>query len=662
MFQPEEVIKDKTIFGVKSLCGVFIYFCPKSCNVWRMKSEFSTKLIPHPGPLTYSRCSAGYAGICNIQSKTFFMIVAKKATFWQRYNLNLFTNQDVGDLGVAGQITKLFLLVVENGHTHYILEMYLILPPLNNRIFLEALQSRSIIHILARAWDRFYFVVILRRINALYDIANIEFNVAYYSLRHASVWTVLCLNCVDNDGSALSNLENMYVRFWHGKPELEALYITLLYPNSTLTFDQIISPFTSRLTIQDSRRPFLYASYKRTRGFYFLTCADIVEVGALSLLGYVSAFDLPTWICFFMMSFLTAMFLVRVMPKGFFEYLLMCLVVLLEQDYISTIPRKLRSITGVWLIAGIILSTLYVGDNITALTAPLPTFKLETFDQLIARNFYYFMAAPVHLHSQFIKLFDDVKGMSNKTNLTFDAARRLTGFDAHNFREKYTFLFRSRFFTLKKASVKKINTIANNVHIPTNHTHVKLYGHSGTFLPQLAKCKKDAFIGHLEEVHEIYHALSRLLRNKGNKGVVTMGKESLSEGSMVWNVYNAPSTSSQFFIKYHSLWHSGMVEFWDNWKIRLATWKSHAIKAHEEHESRKPKSLSLTGNVVVVFYFYRFFIIMSAFWFLREIINLICKVVRNVYVKCKNIRNSIILRFRKCRLSMSTWDGTDLKW
>lgn len=164
------------------------------------------------------------------------------------------------------------------------------------------------------------------------------------------------MNCVGYESQdVLSGIGSTFVRFWRGRPELEALYVSLLFPNSTFTFDPLIAPLTSRLELEDCIRPSLYAPYKRTRGLYFLTCADIVEIGALSLLRYVSALDVPTWMSFAITSFLMAIVLIKVAPKkGFSECMMTCISVLLEQGT-STNPKKIRWMTGLWIMAGIVL-------------------------------------------------------------------------------------------------------------------------------------------------------------------------------------------------------------------------------------------------------------------------------------------------------------------
>lgn len=230
-------------------------------------------------------------------------------------------------------------------------------------------------------------------------------------------------------------------------------------------------------------------------------------------------------------------------------------------------------------------------------------------------------------------LFDDAMEISRGNNFTISLDEKEIKFDTNNFRNRYMSLLRGRFLTSNNVTQKKNNFILKQAYRPTRPGSVKHFAYSRFFLPSLEKCRKDAYLGHLEEIHELYHALYKILRNSASKGIISMSKESLSEGTLIWALHQIPLTSSKFFIRFHSLWHSGQVEFWENWKTMLVTRKSLVVKAFEEHEARQPKKLDLFGNVVVVFYLYLLSITISIIFFFWEVIKLIAQCATNLFVQ-----------------------------
>lgn len=132
-------------------------------------------------------------------------------------------------------------------------------------------------------------------------------------------------------------------------------------------------------------------------GLEFLTCGGITH-GSLSLTGYISAFDKWIWIWALIISLLTSSLFIFIrlfcdfLCQGrLIDQVIMPIYLSLEQgnDIAGNVNQHnfLYFLCGGWILATLILSNAYKGQNITDLTQPLPAVKPQYFADLVNQNF-----------------------------------------------------------------------------------------------------------------------------------------------------------------------------------------------------------------------------------------------------------------------------------
>jgi len=119
---------------------------------------------------------------------------------------------------------------------------------------------------------------------------------------------------------------------------------------------------------------------------HFVTCAPIQQKRFLSILGYISAFDLATWIVILssvVLSVLSWNYVLAKTKKSSFSAVFF-LKILLGQS--TNEIQYIRLITGAWVLAGLFLTNKYQGNNIDQLTSPFASKRFENFGEILANN------------------------------------------------------------------------------------------------------------------------------------------------------------------------------------------------------------------------------------------------------------------------------------
>ncbi|CAL8143379.1 unnamed protein product [Orchesella dallaii] len=123
---------------------------------------------------------------------------------------------------------------------------------------------------------------------------------------------------------------------------------------------------------------------------HFLTCAPTKTPGFLSILGYMSAFDIPTWLMLMISGLGSSLLLHRLMwkkqkvLKSDWYPVSFVFNVLLAQG--TKYIHMDRWIGGCWILVGVVITFFYQGENINRLTAPILPKSIETFDELLKSN------------------------------------------------------------------------------------------------------------------------------------------------------------------------------------------------------------------------------------------------------------------------------------
>lgn len=170
------------------------------------------------------------------------------------------------------------------------------------------------------------------------------------------------------------------------------------------------------------------------------------------------------------------------------------------------------------------------------------------------------------------------------------------------------------------------------------------------YIPLLARCKKEALISNFKDVAMLSQNLSTVLKMDGEAGSkVIISKKPVSRfgPGPTWKLLHVPLPASILFIRIHLMWQSGLMDLWNSWPLQIPTLKVNRDKAHALHETSKPKKLSLSGNMVVVFYLYLVMIVVSVLFFFKDIIKLkfqsmkLCKIT-NISIRLKKCRSMLI--------------------
>lgn len=176
-------------------------------------------------------------------------------------------------------------------------------------------------------------------------------------------WREICTHCAARSGK-IRRSDRTYPRVWRGMPNIDHIFLSLLFPNSSyfsalsLTVSSnvdILFPIFMRHDFPGNATLF-FMPLAETDGNYFMTCSSVLDVGGFSLNGLVSAYDKFTWLCIFISLFFVPVLLSFILPRRLSDIVLNSLSVLLEQGCFGKFSRLSRWTSGVWLVAGIILS------------------------------------------------------------------------------------------------------------------------------------------------------------------------------------------------------------------------------------------------------------------------------------------------------------------
>lgn len=131
----------------------------------------------------------------------------------------------------------------------------------------------------------------------------------------------------------------------------------------------------------------------------FITCDGGYIEQRLSFWGFFSAFDLPTWLLFLLSQNILIFFVAcqqtgkweikGIVWKYVFAATTVLRIIFYQGQEIASSRIKLP--VQLWTMSLLVLSFFYVGDNISELTAPKRVVLYNKFEELLARNFTFFI-------------------------------------------------------------------------------------------------------------------------------------------------------------------------------------------------------------------------------------------------------------------------------
>lgn len=290
-------------------------------------------------------------------------------------------------------------------------------------------------------------------------------------------------------------------------------------------------------------------------GNYVLTCFGTEEIDNLSLNGYISAFDHSTRICLCLALILVpVVFLKKITRKKPTDIILNSISVMLEQGCSGYISKWSKWISGVRLFTGIILSNIYKGDNITSLIAPPAMTKLERFDQIFRQNVSFFISF------QFLNMFlhagDSVVNYKDRTITKLEEVAEVVGKKVITDR-----VYKSLNGNSGNGTNDVMRTVFRSITWPQRPVEMFKWADSKSYLPLLAKFRREAYIGHRMGIFAMSQMLRNiLLRKGGSKKEVSVSKESFSRVGRTWQLQRVPVSSTYLFMRVHMLWQSGLMD------------------------------------------------------------------------------------------------------
>lgn len=633
------LVKVKGTPGTKLTCSVFIYVSPNYCKIWNhiahAEVEDSSRWQDPITPKSQIDLSVAVPSwsheTTGMRSGRYIVIIARKILSESPIALSLLRHLAAQNAPISFG-TKLLIVIEGDFDASFISEAFLVLPPSAeaDNYWIDVINCMpGLIGALCRWKAVLKRKYIFKKPDKFKTRDELDSYVYHHFQSNTKIWLFSCFICPSSEYRVLSYGElNLKTRKdWRGSPIVQFIQFNLLFPNSTIFpkegdyEDDFTSPFFQIIQMNTA---FYFQNSKATYQ-YFVTCYEDKKIGALSLKGYVSAYDYPTWISIGLFSIVTSLVFLRTSRQG---SLLLFLFILVEQGCVDSVSKRFRLIMGIWVIMGVILSNAYKGDNITELTAPLPQFRWELLDQLIAHHFSYYRHINLLMlmekyweYDKFEYLGKDVveERVDNLIELMLDM-------------EYYQFMQ----ISLKSNSSRIDAVLQGTIHLNSSFGKSENISDMNQFLRLFAKCDKQAYIGPYQSVLQVSLRLSKILSASGKSGSVQRSKEALNWTTIRWDLRFIPIPASRLFIRYNTIWQSGLPQMWDDWFLRVSTLIERLDAAHSLYLDSQPKKLTLKDNVVVIFMLYSTLTFSLSLAFISELRH-------HIFVACFNYVGKLFL-------------------
>jgi len=187
-----------------------------------------------------------------------------------------------------------------------------------------------------------------------------------------------------------------YLREWKIDQSLEPMFLSILCPNCSILFPDIndlkITLSLANLFVFKSVKVDEFTHSTHIDALHFVTCFPTRKHTFLSFLGYISAFDLYTWLLLLVSMVLTitiytvASHIDHKKVASRWSYSVVAMYAMLLRQGIPDANRA-KWLTGSWLLASIIVTFFYEGDNVEKMTVPFKAQGVDTFEKMFQENF-----------------------------------------------------------------------------------------------------------------------------------------------------------------------------------------------------------------------------------------------------------------------------------
>ncbi|CAL8138613.1 unnamed protein product [Orchesella dallaii] len=308
----------------------------------------------------------------------------------------------------------------------------------------------------------------------------------------------------------------------------------------------------------------------KSNTMHFVTCYPTRKPGWFSLLGYITAFDLFTWLTLVGTCVLTGLVIKQAKDtKDWCQFGFVCKILLCQGA--RNTPYS-QWIGGSWLMTGIILVFFYQADSIERLTAPLVENKLSDFNEMLKSQFRVFTPSIEFGLLPYVQLIN----------------------------------------TLKEKELAKVHP---EIRHPLTIEEAIDRLNVSFFVELMHKCKKEAFV----DISPGVEFMKRQLQAVGiSKRQMSWSEKPYDYVYTKWDFQGIPYPSDWFLLRIRSLAQSGLVEMWEEWKTRVVSWNDKVEEARVVEEKSRP--LSLQDNTAVVFYLHAALLLITLVTFITEML------------------------------------------
>ncbi|CAL8129394.1 unnamed protein product [Orchesella dallaii] len=353
---------------------------------------------------------------------------------------------------------------------------------------------------------------------------------------------------------------------------------------------------------------------------HFITCASTETPGILSIVGYISAFDMPTWLMLLGGGLASGLLLhkfmlmrQKVLKSDWYSVSFVYNIILAQGTKFIHFEKW---IGGSWIIVGVVITFFYQGENINRLTAPILPKRMQTFDELLNSNL---TIDSVHSSMILIRMLNELTDSYRKQG----HPEQVEGF-YQMFEKSLSETVGDLMLFLQIYYVKHTNMTMNQIRkklqnrmlVPhTFHEFIKELD-SDYHFGKISKCGQNVLVATLGNIKELE---GRLRLGGTDQENIVVSKTNFGFTYDSWTFEGVPWPSIAFSMKMRSLFHSGLVALWKGWIDRLKGWNSSLILARSTKV--KVKGLSTSDNVVVVFYIHSAIIAVAMLAFCAEILE-----------------------------------------
>lgn len=224
-----------------------------------------------------------------------------------------------------------------------------------------------------------------------------------------------------------------------------------------------------------------------------------------------------------------------------------------------------------WLLAAVVLSDVYTGENIGKLSAPLAPHRINDFSQLTLHNFTAYSPVASHYRLFSSDYHSDLKG---------------------NWKQ---------YMQLSAYYGDLEDQLMRNMWVPQTNDEINDALDNEYFVRKLDKCKDTVFVAEFPDASGVYLGLRRLLSkaNRSELEYLTLSKTTLWLTRWKMKFYNFPIPAATLSVWLYRLMDSGLLQFWSKWDFLLRDWQFKVESGKQS--SNQPFQISMRSNISVLF-------------------------------------------------------------